>query len=69
MVNARTSLVASTGSTSASSAAAPSLVDRIRRRISSTVEQLLALLAHERPPKQDAQLADVAAQAGLGLSR
>ena len=33
------------------------------------VEQLLALLAHEGAPEQDAQLADVAAQAGLGLSR
>ena len=33
------------------------------------VEQLLALLAHERPPEQDPELADLAAQAGLGVSR
>ena len=32
------------------------------------VEQLLALLAHERPPEQDPQLADLAAQPGLGVS-
>ena len=33
------------------------------------LEQLLALLAHERAPEQGAELADVAAQAGVALSR
>ena len=33
------------------------------------VEQLLALLAHERPPEQNPELADLAAQAGLRVSR
>ena len=48
--------------------ASPSVADEARGPLDQ-VEQLLALLAHERPPEQRAQLADVAAQSGVALSR
>ena len=70
MLNARTSRIAAAGSSSASSAAAARAVGADQRtRALDELEQLLALLAHERAAEQSAELADVAAQAGVALSR